>query len=298
MVKVALAGTGKLGSDIAKTISQQKKHEVVVLSRKPRPDFTALGIQVSIVDYDKYETLVTALQGVHTVISIAYAPDQKVFVETQLALLKAAKEVGVKRFAPSEFAYSEAADSVIGVYHPKIEIWKAVKESGLQYTGFRPGLFLNFLAHGSPKPDVTEKLFQASHSYPWVLNLAEGKADIPGTGEEKLNLTTTDDIAGFVAASLDTEWTEESGMAGSIVTWNEMVQIAEKITGKKIEVKYHSIEELERQKETEEDPLKRLLLDFHVALGKGLAYIEPTLNRTTGYKPETAEEFIQKWWGA
>ncbi|KAF8455367.1 hypothetical protein BGX38DRAFT_1168467, partial [Terfezia claveryi] len=162
----------------------------------------------------------TALQGVHTVISVAFAFDPTSFVSSQITLLRAAKEAGVKRFAPSDWAYTEAANDFIAVYHPKAEIWKAVKESGLQYTAFRPGLFLNFTALASPK-------------FPFGLNIAAGKADIPGSGEERLNITFTDDIAGFAAASLDTEWTTESGMAGSVTTFNELVNIAEKVTGKK-----------------------------------------------------------------
>jgi len=39
-----------------------------------------------------------------------------------------------------------------------------------------------------------------------------------------------------------------------------------------------------------------MMLEFQIALAKGLAYIEPVLNKTTSYKPLSAEEFIQQWW--
>ncbi|RPB22282.1 NAD(P)-binding protein [Terfezia boudieri ATCC MYA-4762] len=188
---------------------------------------------VSIIDYSKRETLVIALQGVHTVISVAFAFDPASFVSSQITLLQAAKEAGVKRFAPSDWAYAEAANDFIGVYHPKAEIWEAVKESGLQYTAFRPGLFLNFTAFGSTKLERDERVFKASPEFPIGLNIAAGRADVPGSGEERLNITFTDDIAGFAAASLDTEWKTESGMAGTVTTLNELVNIAEKVTGKK-----------------------------------------------------------------
>jgi len=232
MVKVALVGTGHLGTSIAQAISKLPQHSLIVLSREPRDDLNALGIPVTIIDYSKPETLVSALQGVHTVISVVFVLDPASFVSSQLALLQAAKEAGVKRFAPSDWAYSEAANHAIGIYHPKAEIWRAVKESGLQYTAFRPGMYLNFTAFGSTKPGVDEKVFKAARKFPFVLDIAAGRADIPGSGDEKLNITSTDDIAGFTAASLDTEWTPESGMAGSVTTFNELVNIAEKVTGK------------------------------------------------------------------
>jgi len=233
MVKVALAGAGNLGTSIALAISKLPQHSLVILSQKPRDDLTALGVPVSIIDYSRPETLVTALQGVHTVISVTFTFDPASFVSSQLTLLQAAKDAGVKRFAPSQWAFAEAASDIIGIYHPKAEIWKAVKESGLQYTAFRPGLYLNFMAFGSTKPELDERVFKASPKFPFCLNIAAGRADIPGSGEERLNITFTDDIAGFTAASLDTEWTTESGMAGSVTTFNELVSIAEKVTGKK-----------------------------------------------------------------
>ena len=64
--------------------------------------------------------------------------------------------------------------------------------------------------------------------------------------------------------------------------------------GKKIEVRYHSIEDLEKQ--AKEDTPYAYFKEFHIAIAKGLAYVEPTLNKKTGYKPVTAEEFIREWW--
>jgi len=57
---------------------------------------------------------------------------------------------------------------------------------------------------------------------------------------------------------------------------------------------YHSIEELEKKKK--EDPSQAMMLEFQIAIGKGLAYVEPILNKTTAYKPISAQEFIQQWW--
>lgn len=78
------------------------KHPIVLLSRTSKPDLSSLGIDIRPVDsYTDQALLVSALQGVHTVIScIASFDDER----TQLRLLEAAKEVGSKRFSPSVFA--------------------------------------------------------------------------------------------------------------------------------------------------------------------------------------------------
>jgi hypothetical protein len=50
----------------------------------------------------------------------------------QLALVEAAKQVGVKRFVPSDWA----ADCVeVDVYAMKEPIWKAVQVSGMEIPG-------------------------------------------------------------------------------------------------------------------------------------------------------------------
>lgn len=81
-----------------------KKHSIVLLTRTPKPSLTDKGIDVRTVDYTDHSSLVPALQGVHTVISTisAHFPEEQ--YKSEIALLEAAKEAGVKRFAPSEYA--------------------------------------------------------------------------------------------------------------------------------------------------------------------------------------------------
>ena len=59
--------------------------------------------EVLVVDYANHASLVSALKDVHTLIVTLFTADAKEAVGSQLALLRAAKEVGVKRFAPSEW---------------------------------------------------------------------------------------------------------------------------------------------------------------------------------------------------
>lgn len=60
-----------------------------------------------------------------------------------------------------------------------------------------------------------------------------GIADIPGDGTTKITFTSVQDTAKFVAASLDLDkWEELSGIVGETKTFDEVVDVAERITGK------------------------------------------------------------------
>lgn len=63
-----------------------------------------------------------------------------------MALVKAAKEAGVKRFSPSEWAGSGDMPDEVQLSGPKTEVWDAIKDSGMEYTRFANGLFLYVLA--------------------------------------------------------------------------------------------------------------------------------------------------------
>lgn len=86
------------------SILNGRKHTPIVLSRSSKPIPDNPHVEVRVVDYSNHSTLVSALQDIHTVIVTLVSPDLKEIVVSQLALLEAAKEAGVKRFAPSEWA--------------------------------------------------------------------------------------------------------------------------------------------------------------------------------------------------
>lgn len=65
-----------------------------------------------------------------------------------------------------------------------------------------------------------------------VLDIQHKVAAIPGSGNTPVVFTTTADVAKFVVASLGLEkWTESSIIVGDRKTWNEVLTIAEKVTG-------------------------------------------------------------------
>ena len=228
MVEVAIAGgTGGIGLHIVEGIVETGKHDVVVLSRRTsHPVLDKLGVRMIAVSYDNPTALTSALEGVHTVISTIAGGTEDAFTKPQLALLEAAVKAGVKRFAPSEFAARSIPDNPVELYRHKWPVTEAVVRSGLEYTIFENGIFMNYLASG------TEGV---GHLYPlkFMFDVENCKVTLPGDGSAYAVYTRGEDVGRFVAASLDLErWPEFSQMRGDRKRLSEILRLAEEVRGK------------------------------------------------------------------
>lgn len=71
--------------------------------------------------------------------------------------------------------------------------------------------------------------------YPFVIDVANKMAAIPGTGNDVMTFTYTFDVARFVRAALDLpagEWPETSVVIGDKLTFNDFLKLAEEARGK------------------------------------------------------------------
>lgn len=126
-------------------------------------------------------------------------------------------------------------------YHCKLEVMEKVKESGLEYTAFRNGQLINYWAHGSPHLKAVEEGL-AGMGFAFVVDVGNETAEIPGTGDQKVTFTRTQDVGAFVAAAVGLEkWEEEMGMGGETTTYNKVVRKVKEM-GRKMEVTYRSRE--------------------------------------------------------
>lgn len=90
---------------------------------------------------------------------------------------------------------------------------------------FDNGYFLDYYGPPSLKSYMNRVTF--------VVDVANKKAGIPGTGNEPMTFTYTYDVAKFVVAALDLpKWEEVTYCYGEKTTWNEFVKQAEEATGK------------------------------------------------------------------
>jgi len=306
MVTVALAGaSGGLGLTVLRHFAANRgDHNIVLLSRFPQTYWTAQGIDIRTVDYTSRASVVQALKGVHTVLSLI-GGSAEALRDSQLALIAAAKEAGVQRFAPSEFAGSGGGYE-IDLYAGKGEVWDAVKASGMEHTRFVCGLFMSVFATGTPKAVTStgeaegaktgeEEALAGLRPWNFVVNMSAGTADLPGDGSAKVMFTDMRDVARFTVAALDLEsWPEELYMYGSVMTWSEAVTIVERVQGRKFLVKENSADEL---KAGCEDAGKRFYNQVRLSLTNGWDVGEHSLNSMfPGIKPVTVESFVEKWW--
>lgn len=309
MVTVALAGaTTGLGLTILRHLASprnNKTHTIVLLSRTPQPEWTARGVHVRAVDYTSHSSLTAALHDVHTVVSLI-GGSAAALRDGQLALIAAAKQAGVRRFAPSEFALRGGTYGV-ELYAGKREVWEAVVASGMEYTRFSCGLFLGLLGTGTPKGASEVGVGEGAASgeeealggvRPWnfVVNVRAGTADLPGDGLEKVVFTDTRDVARFVEAALGMEaWPEELGMRGDLVDWREVVGVLERVQGRRFLVRENSVEDLERVAAEVEG--KRFYNQVRVELARGAGVVGDELNKAfPQIKPVGVEEYVRKWW--
>ncbi|KAK4545243.1 hypothetical protein LTR36_003423 [Oleoguttula mirabilis] len=242
MVTVALAGASTgFGLTMLRTflhLNTDGKHTLILLSRSAQPELTALGIDVRAVDYTNHVQLVHALSDVHTLLSVIGGSPEGMR-KAQLAMIDAAGEAGVKRFAPSE--YAGTSNDGIDLYQPKSEVWAATQGCGMEYTRFSCGLFMSLLATGTPKTVTTVGQREGARSgeeealaglRPWnfVINMKVGTADLPGDGSAEVTWTDMRDVASFVFCALDLEaWPEELGVRGDVKSFRDIVGVVEKV---------------------------------------------------------------------
>ncbi|KAH0610709.1 uncharacterized protein H6S33_012236 [Morchella sextelata] len=301
MVHIALAGaSGSLGKLLLNHLSAHPSaHRITVLSRSPTPPkHTNPNITVRTVDYTSLSSLTEALAGVHTVISTLSSLSSG---PAQILLIQAAAAAGVKRFAPSEWSIHPDLNYDLTLYTDiKAPSWEAVKASGMQYTALESGVFLNYMAYGSPKPGAREKAFKGLQYTPWIFDPTLDTIEVPGTGEERFAVTEVEDVARVVAdvVGRDEVWqVEVSTVVGAVTCFNELIREMERITGKKYKVVYQDIPLLERRIAEETTQMGRFYWEYRLCLARGKGNVQPTLNKLTDLKLTGVSEFLETWWG-
>ncbi|KAE8370008.1 NmrA-like family protein [Aspergillus caelatus] len=243
MAIVAVAGgTGGVGRTIVEALVQQAKHQVILLTRGvPKSDPLLDKTQQVQVDYNDTTALARILDQheVHTIISaIGIISDET--SQSQLTLINAAAQSSAtKRFMPSEYSFIQTEDLLS--IDPSIKYWLAaaelLKKTTLQFTRVIPGFFMDYWG----MPVVRTNL----QPFTFGIDIASCQAAIPGDGNDVICMTYTYDMAVYIVRLLDEEdWPEFSVIVGSETTYNQLLQLAEEIRGKKFQVVYDSADKI------------------------------------------------------
>ena len=298
MVVVAIiAPTSNIGSHLVQAI-QNTQHRLVTISRSPQPELSAKGIPTHVATYlpDGHATLVDFLkaQKVHTIISGIWSLTGH--VESHLAVLAAAKEAGVRRFAPSEWAVP--VYRTIGLYAMKLDVWQECLNSGLEVTRFHCGLWTNAYGYGATKEP--EEALAGYHGPAIGIHMDKGTATLVKDGNDEVVISRLQDIAPLVVKSLDLpKWEHDTFIVGDRTTFKHLVDVAQQVTGRSLEVKYLSEHDIDQGLQSS-DIVEKLTSQFYKALANGELNFGQgqSLNKSfPDVGMMTAEQFFKRHFG-
>lgn len=173
MPTLAIAGgtSPSLGrAIISALLSPRTKHwDAVIFSRNDRKPLWLRAIdpenkrtRIRTVDYLSVASLASALDGVHTLVSVTSAIDGTQ-PQIQINLLRAAVQAGCKRFAPAEWgfgpkAWGDAELAGMGYSEVWTECMKA--QDKIKCARFNQGAFMNYIGLGmySDQRDIDQNL--------------------------------------------------------------------------------------------------------------------------------------------
>ncbi|PVH75178.1 NAD(P)-binding protein [Cadophora sp. DSE1049] len=284
--------------------SQKQPAWFSTLERKP---------EIKAVDYKDASTLLSALKGVHTLISVILAIDGT-HASSQVALLDAAVQSDCKRFVPSEWACGPKGVLKVDLLAAaKTPVWEACEKSGIEWSRFNVGSFMNYLGIGCGENEdeacagVDREGDMPDGSGSFLISFVSDTAELlvkdDGT-VPRVTMTEIGDVGRFVATALELErWERDMDVAGDTVRLDEVVDIAERVTGKKFDVRRLGRKELEKQVETlvsEQDMLKRMWVQLKLMMlddEVGSAVLKPVVNELCpGIQAISVEKYLTKYW--
>jgi NAD(P)H dehydrogenase (quinone) len=128
--------TGQLGRIVVKKL-KEKTSDIVALVRSPMKA-ADLGVTARLADYDKPDTLDTALTGVDTLLLIS-ANEIGKRAEQHKNVVAAAKKAGVKRIVYTSILHANSTPMSLAQEHVATEA--AIISSGIPYTILRNGWY-------------------------------------------------------------------------------------------------------------------------------------------------------------
>jgi uncharacterized protein YbjT (DUF2867 family) len=217
-VILVTGGTGFVGPHVVQALRERGLDvRCVVRDRKKGAKVAALGAELVEGDMTDAASLRIAAQGCDTVVHLVAIRQgseeqfRRIMVEGTNHLLRAAKEVGAKRFVHmSALGTSEETKDLVPYFRAKWDEELAVAGSGIEYVIFRPSFI--FGRDGGILPTF-KRLAKLSPVTPII-----------GSGRQRIQPIWVDDVAAYFAHGVDelaaANRTSELG-GPDVVTWNE-----------------------------------------------------------------------------
>lgn len=251
-MNLVVGATGLLGSEICRLLTAEGKPARALVRTTSDPSkvsqLESLNVEIARGDLKERSSLDAACRGASAVISTASSTLSKqegdsiqtVDLEGQLNLIDAAKAANVSSFVLISFP---EVDIEFPLQTAKRTVEAHLKSSGLTYTILQPTFFMEIWLSPALGFDA-----------------ANFKAQIYGSGANKVSWISYRDVAKFAIASLDNSEARnaviELGGAEGLSPL-EVVQIFEKVNGRKFDIQHVPEEALREQKESASDPLQQ-----------------------------------------
>lgn len=263
-MNLVVGATGLLGGEICRLLTAEGKPVRALV--RPTSDqskvaqLESLNIEVVRGDLKDCASLDAACEGTSAVISTASATlsrqegdsIQTVDLEGQLNLIDAAKAGSSSQFVLISFP---EVDVEFPLQAAKRKVEEHLKASGLTYTILQPAFFMEVWLSPALGFDV-----------------ANAQAQIYGSGENKISWISYKDVAKFAIASLDNSEARnaviELGGAEALSPL-EVVQIFEKVMGRKFDVQHVPEEALREQRDGASDPLQQSFAGLMLNYSRG-----------------------------
>ncbi len=274
--------TGATGTVGSKVVKELARHDVIVRAavRKVTTEARAAVVPVEF-DYEKNDTMSSALRGVDT--AFLLAPSIRDQVGASARFIELAKAVGVKRIVKlSALGCDEEPTISFGRAHRDVE--RLLGSSGMEWTALRPNNFMdNFLGdrHGTFAPNQSGEI-----ALPW--------------GSAACSFIAADDIARVAAVVLATggHHDERYDLTGPAAV--SLAQAAEVIASvARRPIRYVDTPEADvRQRMLAlhmPPPMVEAVLELH-ALGRAgrAAVVTKTVEEITGHPARSFSEFAKE----
>lgn len=290
---VLLVGaTGTLGSRIADRILIDGGSDLRLLVRSATPadtdkasvlhGFTKRGAQLVEADLTDPASLLQATAGVDIIISAVQGP-REIIVDGQVALARAAKESGVRRFIPSDFALDIwAAPEAAPMFALRREADAAIDDIGFEVIHVLNGAFMDMML--DPRTAG-------------VVDLEKGAGNYFGDGDDVFDVTLIDDVAAFTArVALDDS--AEPGIyaiSGEKTSFNGIIREVERVTGRSLTRNNRgSIEDLRAAVATPGNPWAVIGQWYNLSMLTTPAFSSTVNERYPDIAPTTLAEYLEK----
>jgi NAD(P)H dehydrogenase (quinone) len=287
MSKIFITGaTGQLGKATIGFLLQKgiAANEISALARDEgkAAALKSKGINVKIGNYDDVDSLRSAMQGMETMLLISSSEMTKSRAVQHINAIKAAKENGVKHIIYTGFmrTHEDPESPLWFIAEDHVETEKYLKESGITYTLFDNGFYLDMLMDY-----VGEQVL-------------ESKTIFVPAGEGKINFVLRNEVAEALANVLTTNGHENKTYTignEQPISFREIANYISELTG--VAINYVSPEpEVYQQTLMQHgvpEDYARMFTAFAVAFAADTMNISTTdLTQLLGRKPTTVKEYL------